>query len=335
MGQSFYLISIDNLQISLGGAKFGEFFWEEDDDIILRLIAPVIPPSYLESDGLTQRSTWAESAPLLNLPPELLLLVAEHLTYADVISLSLICPTMWTATSHIRYLSLSTKLQHQSWAGSRLICLGDYAEDLPTGFITSSDLEQMDEILGYPTISEDSDDGPRELALFYRFYQSYCSRPERYLTICGPTERRRSFLDFFYTPYIPRRVSDWVSLEERCFVPKPKPEDCWMLRNLSKKEFVIKAKHEGRWHGLIQALYTLITWSNDPSISMACEDEVSEAIIRGPWAGDRIDVTLKSIHDSEQEGQCWKNITARVAGVVDSLGQTDHWDNNFKFDEDD
>ncbi|KAE9402986.1 hypothetical protein BT96DRAFT_973932 [Gymnopus androsaceus JB14] len=332
----FYLISIDNLQISLG-ADFGEFFWDEDNDKIYRLIAPVIPSSYLESDRLVQRIS-TTATPFLNLPPELLFLVAEYLDYADVLCLSLTCPNMWSATSRIRYISLSTKLNRRSWAGSRLICLGDYAEDLPTGLITSSDLEQMDEILGHPTIFEE-DDGPtepRDFALLYRVYQSYYSRPERFLTICGTSEKRR-YMNLLSEPSIPRRVSHkWTSLNERDFIPKPKPgmkDDRWMLRNLSKKEFVIKAQLTGGVHGLLQALYTLITWSNDPGISMVCEEEVSEAIIRGPWAGDRIDVTLKSIHDFEQEGESWEDITVRVAGVVDGLSESDNW-GKFKFDED-
>lgn len=50
--------------------------------------------------------------------------------------------------------------------------------------------------------------------------------------------------------------------------------------------------------GSVQALSTLISWSNDPSASWSCLDEVMEALMLcGSWAGDRINVTLKSVHD--------------------------------------
>ncbi|KAE9402983.1 hypothetical protein BT96DRAFT_973929 [Gymnopus androsaceus JB14] len=317
MGQSWKFISLDNAQRIGHGSmgKMGEFFWEENS-IITLLIAPVVPASFLEDDTLDlspKLDTSNELAPILTLPPELLLLITEYLisNYVDVLCLSLTCPIMWSATSRIRYLSLSTKPRRQSWAGSRLICLGGYAEDLPTGFITSSDLEQMDKKLGNPTVFEE-DDGPtepRDLALLYRASYAYFSAAER------PTISRTS--------------------EKRDFWPEPKSNgDRWMLRNLSKKEFVIKNRLKGGMHGLIQALYTLISWSDDASISMQCEEEVSDAIICGPWAGDRIDVTLRSVHDSEKEGESWKDITVRVAGVVDGLSKSDYR-GKFKFDEDD
>lgn len=49
MGQYWELISIDAEQYIKWMGKMGEFFWERWD-FIDRLIAPVIPPSYLEAD---------------------------------------------------------------------------------------------------------------------------------------------------------------------------------------------------------------------------------------------------------------------------------------------
>lgn len=71
-------------------------------------------------------------ATLLTLPVELLLIIAENLldSYIDVLCLALTCVKMWEATTKIRYQSLSAKIQGRSWAGSRMICLGDCARRL-------------------------------------------------------------------------------------------------------------------------------------------------------------------------------------------------------------
>ncbi|KAJ3738173.1 hypothetical protein EV360DRAFT_90740 [Lentinula raphanica] len=61
---------------------------------------------------------------------------------------------------------------------------------------------------------------------------------------------------------------------------------------------------------LTQMIYCVIGRSDDPSVSMLGGDW----LIRGPWAGDRIDITLVSIHEQEHgnEKEQWKDITDGV-----------------------
>lgn len=73
--------------------------------------------------------------------------------------------------------------------------------------------------------------------------------------------------------------------------------------------------------GSVQALSTLISWSNDPSASWSCLDEVMEALMLcGPWAGDRVNMTQVCSRRA-QEYESRNDITARIADVVNTFAQ--------------
>lgn len=175
------------------------------------------------------------------------------------------------------------------------------------------------------------EDESRELSLLKYAVTQWFSRPSQSLEVVGDSD---SDWNLYYNVL---RAADanpaakkWIFPKERDFKLKlSSPEDCWMLRNVSKREFVIKGKGKEPC-GLEQALFSLVCWSSDPSISMSCDDEIAEKLIQGAWAGDMIDVTVLSLHN-EQEREIiglWKDITATVAEMLKALADEDDEDDD-------
>ncbi|KAJ3729744.1 hypothetical protein C8R42DRAFT_652795 [Lentinula raphanica] len=101
------------------------------------------------------------------------------------------------------------------------------------------------------------------------------------------------------------RHMDWISITRKDCVLQRQHEDSWMLRNLSKREYVI-LPDSGY---IMQFLYNLVGVT-----------EYSFTGTKGTWAGDRIDLTVDSTHRQEHgEAADWMDITSRVAQELESL----------------
>ncbi|TFK61935.1 hypothetical protein BDN72DRAFT_849183 [Pluteus cervinus] len=84
----------------------------------------------------------------------------------------------------------------------------------------------------------------------------------------------------------------------------------WVLRNLSKKLFVLLDEFQASDCGDVeQILLSHICWSTDPSSSMLHD------VTRGTWAGDRFDITLIENVLDGSEGP-WKDVTEEVIEKV-------------------
>ncbi|KAJ3927181.1 MAG: hypothetical protein NXY57DRAFT_651112 [Lentinula lateritia] len=144
MGQYWTVINIDNRESSGRLGKLGEFFWHFNP-IINYLVAPNIPTCYKLRTPMEKSQTNSSGATLLTLPDELLLIIAEELVedYLVLMCLSLTCVAMWEVTEQVRYRSLYAKLKTFSWAGGRIILLGDYGRALPDGVLTAEDIKQL------------------------------------------------------------------------------------------------------------------------------------------------------------------------------------------------
>ncbi|KAJ3785517.1 hypothetical protein GGU10DRAFT_387429 [Lentinula aff. detonsa] len=119
------------------------------------------------------------------------------------------------------------------------------------------------------------------------------------------------------------RINRWIWFDRKDFRLGRPERDRWMVRNLSKREYVIKS----RSRNLTQVLFCLIGRSDDPSVAMSG----GEWLINGTWAGDRIDVTLVSIHKQEHGDESkWKDITVDVKLKVMTLADEDDHDVEFE-----
>ncbi|KAF9073890.1 hypothetical protein BDP27DRAFT_1318332 [Rhodocollybia butyracea] len=332
MGQDWNLTNVDKLTSFKSWGKMGEFFWEEQQNFIDRLTAPVNPAEWphLVLNKDKRSAAVAQTATLLTkLPIELLLAIAKELleeNFLDLLWFAMTCVKIWEVTEDIRFEYLRSRLQERSWAGSRIICLGNYAEDLPQGLLSEEDVRKLQEM---EEDDEDKDEAENEdnaeLSLLNRSLTRYPLAFDWFGRECDaliPDARYLLGGDYWCAGPLGKA---WLSLNLVNFTLRHAPStprmDRWMLRNLTKKEFVIRSK-EGTSGGLLQVLLSLISWSNDSSISMVCDEADAEKLIRGPWAGDRIDVTLYSLHEQEKNSD-WKNVTDEVLKLVERLAEKD------------
>ncbi|KAJ3749487.1 hypothetical protein DFH05DRAFT_1540538 [Lentinula detonsa] len=337
MGQYWKLINVDNQQTTGYIGNLGEIFWYKNSVITTLLIAPVIPPQFKSKPAVSKArilevqndSTTVPSATLLTLPFEILHCIAEELMddYLALICFSLTCVTMWELTHPVRYRVLESELKNKSWAGGRIILLGDYARGLPKGMLTAEEIEQLILNHGDEELSEeysDEDEHVPDNNMDYRLGRLLEDASENFqqvslkLNISIFDDKRvwnhrslyRQLLKF------PPRFRHWFSFEWSQFIPNEAEGGSWMVRNFSKREFVAKFSPRN----LTQVVFSLIGRSDDPSISMFEGDW----LVDGAWAGDSIDITLASIHEQEHGNETdWKDITAEVKQKLEALAETE------------
>ncbi|KAJ3873915.1 hypothetical protein F5051DRAFT_109769 [Lentinula edodes] len=326
MGQYWTIMSIDNSEATGHLGKLGEFFWMPDDSLVSCLTTPVIPSSYktaaIASFGGKSQNLKKNYPPsiLLSLPHELLLVIAEELSedYLDLICFSVTCIDAWELTGQCRYQSLSQKIKSKSWAGSRIILLGDYAGALPKGLLTDAEKKEL-RLDGY---------ADHEFGSLLYAHPAFRMPSYKILNDFYYDEIAQDDDLFHELQYFAHRepFSRWIMLPGNFKLTRSSSKDRWMIRNLTKQEYAIT-----RRRSLTQIVYSLIGCSDDPSVSM--QGERCSVLINGPWAGDRIDITLVSIHRKEhtpEEQSSWKDITISVKELLEALAAEDN-DGVFKF----
>ncbi|KAF8989228.1 hypothetical protein BDQ17DRAFT_1414451 [Cyathus striatus] len=96
----------------------------------------------------------------------------------------------------------------------------------------------------------------------------------------------------------------------------------YVLRNLSKKEYIRGGTSRDFKNGLPslgQALFTWICWSSDPTVNgLYVPDDVPD-LTRGTWAGDRLDFVLLEDIEKDLEMGGWMDVSEEVRAVVETL----------------
>ncbi|KAF9073887.1 hypothetical protein BDP27DRAFT_1360111 [Rhodocollybia butyracea] len=248
------------------------FFWQSHQDV-LDSISTVVDPCH----GPDLNSPAVQTATLLTkLPVEFLQAIAKELidNFADLMYFSYTCVKVWEVAEDVRFLYLRIGLQRKSWKSN--YPSGRRNSRVTAG--TADDRKKLKEKAEMQKSQSDDDEGSNEEG----------SDDD---DIC-----RLRLVEYDVIP----EAFQWFFLHLLLFTCTSSTEDRWMLRNWTKKEFVIKSKGLTS-DGLLQALFSLISWSNEPTISMACDKSDAERMIHGPWAGDRIDVTLYSLHQHKND----------------------------------
>ncbi|KAJ3823318.1 hypothetical protein F5880DRAFT_1652253 [Lentinula raphanica] len=311
MGECWQLLSIDNWATTgheLG--KLKEFFWCPNH--ALSFLKAVVMPSTYKSDtrspedqARAQRMALEpqSSTLLLTLPVELLLIIAEDLgkDYLHLLCFSLTCTFLWEITGRTRYHSLYRRLKQDSWSGSCIILIGEYADRLPDSMLTDEEKEEF-KLLDERRYSLYGLAGSLYSIAYDNFRQ--LSRIPKY-PIFGDQRVRRNpkLLDELMDAHDIEQCMPWVSVNRKDCVVERQDGDRWMLRNLSKREYVTLANSRH----VMQILYTLVGETQYSCYSFSDE---------GPenWEGDRIDLTVASVHQQEvgDDVNEWADITRYV-----------------------
>ena len=233
---------------------------------------------------------------------------------------------------HIRELLLQAIAP---WAGGRIICVGDYGDDLPEGVISESEQQKLRELAGLDSESDESESHNSESNNSERnnpernnpeSNNSKSDEPEtgnqaaqfNLYHIAGSTFRSagRGFeLDY-------KRI--WgLSLKESRVVHQIIEqregyhwEKGWVLMNLSKKEYVksktassilpkMKAT-DARCFG--QFVLLRVCWSSDNTSVM---ESSQGPLNRGVWAGDRFKIVTAAVFETRTSSE-WKDVSVEV-----------------------
>ena len=181
-----------------------------------------------------------------------------------------------------------------SWAGSRIICLGDDSEEIPSAFTE----EEVNEIWKY--------------------------RPKSTYPFCGDPSL------FIWGRYsVADSPQDRIWVDPEFYLTR---SEVWVLRNLTSLEYVrsdaiptsdnwdrqlryeLQTGLEGA-PGLAQVLLMRIAWSTSENIGYLAFPRLHQ----GPWAGDRMDVqSYKNAEKGMKEGG-WKDVSADAARDLSDL----------------
>ena len=276
-------------------------------------------------------------------------MIFDHLdTYADVLRLGVTNSSVWECGEYrIRDLYQQEKAP---WKGHRLICLGDYVQDLPDHLNNATSLCELATTVGYSYrdchvwFEADANEkwtrrlGKLAQGIYENVVEVDLQTDYQLLEDVRSVPGATAWVDDLYTfdrYRTPGRHrcdigaidSDEDAKEVEEYLEPPEP--VMVLRNLSKRVYLRSdtlpfVAHDPVW-GFGRAVLSRICWSTDGSVSMICKGDIH----RGVWAGDRFDVVElddfgASIGEIESSG--WKDVTSEVREELITLWRSNNED---------
>ncbi|KAI0083759.1 hypothetical protein BDY19DRAFT_616237 [Irpex rosettiformis] len=307
MNQYWDLVNLDSMCIAKG-RTLGETFRRSGLHINIRHFTV---PSWSEKSHELLHSKYprtlhrskSPASGLLRLSDELINLIFGHVgRLSDAACLCLVDGRL-LAIGFTRVLQLQ-KLMFADWTDDRVVCLGGSVRD--DDFPESLQELVQKRLEGWPTIN------PADFTNRFHFLVS-----NTFIIVDESNDRRR------YSHERQDLGADGDSYK-MLVTPRYESSHPWVLCNLSKGEYVQATAvaaltgNDGSTpfitgaFNLGHALLSRICWSSDGSIAMGYRGELH----RGPWSGDRFEVTTV---DKLQTGVEWKNISGEVVDVLSKI----------------
>ncbi|KAJ6489011.1 hypothetical protein C8R45DRAFT_1074128 [Mycena sanguinolenta] len=271
--------------------------------------------------------TASQSSLLVNLPVEMIWEIYLQIDdLSDVVCLTMTCQRMWNIGRRKIYDSV-VSLVGFSWAGDRIVCLGDQSEqgDIPD-----------DERLLTPE-EEKKFTGFDEYGQECSFY-NYPFRGIPHLAWsrrAGGTFRMRDFVPRFLvpsriisTPDDEFHIKSLHSLVDVIYNTPP-PVHPAVLRNLSRHQYIPESTLIA-WRekteldnadevGFGEIVLSRICFSTDPSVAMTYDGNIH----RGVWAGDRFDIVASDWLGGD-DAAAWTDISAEVLKEVEGIWRSEY-----------
>ncbi|KAJ1954805.1 hypothetical protein GGI12_005711 [Dipsacomyces acuminosporus] len=298
MGQYWVQVCLDNRQATSGNLfKLGEFFFMEIPERLVDLLT--VPSSSKLPGPLPVKPAKAyatkEFSAIEELPAEILDRICAYLpTIDDLLCFSLSCYRFLELGRRIMITHPASMHLVSPWAGKRIICVGDYADDYPEGFLTK---EEEEEFSGKSLYD----------------YADVFGKPSNQKQLTNLTFKRA----YRCIRHFPHRTKLIQALLPAYRYVKGSDPRC-ILRNLTTKEYVC-AKDLNDIKGsynicLGHVLLARICWSTDDSVSMANINEIH----RGKWAGHRFDITT-----IDKVDRTWKDVGKELCQEVYNIFEAD------------
>jgi hypothetical protein len=294
MGQYWNIVCMDKRQASGHLGKMGELLYRDAPDWLVNLLT-TCKFAKLKLAPLPVKPTDVYLTKLVSsieaLPPEILDKICSFLpTTDDVLCFGLTCYQFLEIGR--QNIIKREKTEIAPWAGKRIICIGDYARDYPESFLTQQERDE---------ISEEN---------MYHYVCDFFEKPVIYAQMWAYNYKRT------YN-YVKNSNLDANILEKLTHNIKPiyAKNSEYILRNLSTKEYVCANKiPKPAMFGLGHILIIQTCWSSDPSISMNYNDDIT----RGPWAGNRFDITTIENIDIN-----WKDVSRETITKTKNIFDAD------------
>ncbi|TFK53816.1 hypothetical protein OE88DRAFT_1285046 [Heliocybe sulcata] len=318
MGQYWIIVNIDaKTYMSFSVKKLGE--WLLRPQTGLSMMATLVPPlvntedSRLD-DSLIRSGSSDNELGQLSLPTELLGKIFEELD-DDVFHVGSLClanSTLWTIGYSYFIEAVGRHTAH--WGGDRVICVGDYAEDLPDGILSKEEMDNLETDSAwdgslYHYAWEEYDDYELQIrSLLVRVkghiasLQSSPSEMKAWQQLITPLEE---LLDVYWTR------QDYLR------------DDQWILCNLSQKEYARGAylkEMVGDALSLGDVVLSQICWSQDPSTALRYKGN----IYQGRWAGDRFAVYNRDVFEGRDDRQDWEDVSQKVIGETLAIRRAEY-----------
>lgn len=219
----------------------------------------------------------------------------------DAIALSLTCKRLLFVS--LKQIHLLLHDAASPWAGHRLMCIGDYAEDkdLTQGLLSSENAEYL----------------KRKETNFTTHVSNYCARVNQHRPLHMPDYLYRQERSL-QTQVETRQFIKLLNTTKR-YYPQFDTAQTWVLCNLTKREYVrdetVKAHGKA---GFGAFLLSRICWSSSVDTSMSYEGN----ICRGVWATDRFEITTIDRPRDGAEG--WKDVGDEMGEEMAAIWRSEY-----------
>ncbi|KAJ7196022.1 hypothetical protein GGX14DRAFT_473966 [Mycena pura] len=252
-----------------------------------------------------------EPATLVNLPVEIIHEIHSHMDgFHDLFFFSVTCQVLWEigrGEMHRRVVKLAST---HSWAGDRIICVGDYLrnDDIPASLLSAEEKKDF-LVTREENDDEDENDDDEECRLYHYPWTEihYSPLPRKDVALDRLSDRCDTYLDDLDEQVV-SQLCDFKSLKQPALR---------VLRNFTRQQYVresaiLDLQNEYDHIGFGEVVLSRICLSSDPSTNMAGD------IHRGVWAGDRFDVVSAEWLVTDAAGG-WTDVSNEVLKEVEAI----------------
>ncbi|MCJ1378644.1 hypothetical protein MMC17_001743 [Xylographa soralifera] len=350
MGQYWLIRAPQRKETSNNLGKFGQVLFSSVSDCLATILArPEVDIKLIKSIW-QQRDYWRdmnrsktlefrEPKPILSLlclpglPSEILAMIVQVLDYPSILKLAVTSSYFWKSCRSRLFVIQASLLG--SWAGEKIVCLGDYvsASDHPPGMFTEQEKRDLSRTaLPYDEESDDVEEDRRynnSLSMIasetYREIQFSQSRKRRHLSLSPSCIQRNLWPK---AQSLPPDIEESLTRIKEIFYPEHR---AFILRNLTTQEYVRAegiTRHPEYIHGpkidrvgFGHVVLMRICWSSDSS------GVSRRGINRGKWAGHRFEVTTVERHErSIKADEQWKDVSVQVREEIKDIWEFENGD---------
>ncbi len=290
---------------------------------------------------LASRKPVVQSGSFSKLSVELLDLIFEHLAAStsgsrltEMIFFAITCTAVLEVGE--RHLLRALRAYHAYWVRGRLVCLSNSLTwgDRPVGLLTDAETHELETAL-FDWNREEEYGSLYEFAL--KRYDNCPTHQEDDREVAFDLRQRLyhaehpTSMHMYKRNRVPASGESWDDIRRFLNIyhaewPTAEKDAISVLCNLSKAQYVRSDRlpkedpSDGPWFELDSALLSRICWcGDDEDVSIRCEGEYRERLMRGSWAGDRFCITTLDMLPDVFNGKEGKDVSEETLALLQHI----------------